>query len=190
MSLFREVDIRGFITESYRIACEHGFHDRELSVEHYLMLVITEIGEAVEADRKCACQSYLEMYYDDIASGTDFKEAFEENIKDTPADELADVCIRLFDLCGTFGIQPLDMPDVLLDKYAYKIDGKSFCERCFMMVSVLTDNRNMLGLDWIVTETLMYIVRICDEMGIDIWEHIRLKMRYNESRPRMHGKSY
>lgn len=38
--------------EAFKIACEHGFHDTELSNEHYLMLVITELSEAVEADRK------------------------------------------------------------------------------------------------------------------------------------------
>ena len=38
--------------KAYRIACDHGFHDKELSNEHCLMLVITELSEAVEADRK------------------------------------------------------------------------------------------------------------------------------------------
>ncbi len=37
---------------AYKTACEHGFHDKELSNSHYLMLVITELSEAVEADRK------------------------------------------------------------------------------------------------------------------------------------------
>lgn len=38
--------------KAYRIAYDHGFHDKELSNEHCLMLVITELSEAVEADRK------------------------------------------------------------------------------------------------------------------------------------------
>ena len=37
---------------AYKIAKEHGWHEQELSDETYLMLIITEIAEAVNADRK------------------------------------------------------------------------------------------------------------------------------------------
>lgn len=43
--------------EAYATACNKGFHDEKHSDEHYLMLVITEIAEAVQADRKgTACR--------------------------------------------------------------------------------------------------------------------------------------
>ena len=38
--------------KAYRNAVTHGFHDEELSNEHCLCLVISELMEAVEADRK------------------------------------------------------------------------------------------------------------------------------------------
>nr|DAK02209.1 MAG TPA: NTP-PPase-like protein [Caudoviricetes sp.] len=38
--------------KAYRNAVAHGFHDKELSNEHCLCLVISELMEAVEADRK------------------------------------------------------------------------------------------------------------------------------------------
>lgn len=41
-----------FIKRAHEMACRHGFHDKELSLEHCLMLVITEISEMVEAHRK------------------------------------------------------------------------------------------------------------------------------------------
>ena len=37
---------------AYQCACKHGFHDKEYSDKHWLMLIITEISEAVDADRK------------------------------------------------------------------------------------------------------------------------------------------
>ena len=37
---------------AYKTAKAHGWHDKELSDETYLMLIITEIAEAVQADRK------------------------------------------------------------------------------------------------------------------------------------------
>lgn len=30
----------------------HGFHDKEYPLNHWLMLVVTEVAEIVEADRK------------------------------------------------------------------------------------------------------------------------------------------
>ena len=33
--------------QAYKIACNHGFHDKELSNEHFLCLVISELMEAV-----------------------------------------------------------------------------------------------------------------------------------------------
>lgn len=37
---------------AYKTACENGFHDKDLSNAHILCLVISELMEAVEADRK------------------------------------------------------------------------------------------------------------------------------------------
>ena len=37
---------------AYQCACRPGFHDKEYSNAHCLMLIITEIIEAVDADRK------------------------------------------------------------------------------------------------------------------------------------------
>ena len=37
---------------AYKTACKHGWHEEDLSNEHLLCLVISELMEAVEADRK------------------------------------------------------------------------------------------------------------------------------------------
>lgn len=58
----------------HRIAREKGFWDQKRNIGEALMLIVTEIAEAMEAHRK----------QDD------------ENFK----EELADTFIRLFDLCG------------------------------------------------------------------------------------------
>ena len=38
--------------KAYRNAVAHGWHEENLSDEHFLCLVISELMEAVEADRK------------------------------------------------------------------------------------------------------------------------------------------
>ena len=44
--------INDFIERAYTNSLEHGFHDEKTSFEHQMMLVISEISEAIEADRK------------------------------------------------------------------------------------------------------------------------------------------
>lgn len=46
------INLNALCDRAYKIACEHGFHDNELSNEHCLCLVISDLMEAVEADRK------------------------------------------------------------------------------------------------------------------------------------------
>lgn len=46
------INLNALRDRAYKTACEHGFHDKELSNEHLLCLVISELMEAVEADRK------------------------------------------------------------------------------------------------------------------------------------------
>lgn len=47
-----KIDFNALRDRAYKCACAHGFHNTELSNGHLLMLVITELSEAVEADRK------------------------------------------------------------------------------------------------------------------------------------------
>lgn len=46
-----KIDLNTLRDRAYKTACEHGFHEQELSNEHCLCLVISELMEAVEADR-------------------------------------------------------------------------------------------------------------------------------------------
>ena len=50
--MMSKIDLNDLRDKAYKNACEHGFHDQELSNEHCLCLIISELMEAVEADRK------------------------------------------------------------------------------------------------------------------------------------------
>jgi NTP pyrophosphatase (non-canonical NTP hydrolase) len=67
----------------HEIAREKGFWDKERNIGELLMLIVSELGEALEAHRK-------------NQTGMMQKDTFE--------DELADVFIRLFDMCAGLGI--------------------------------------------------------------------------------------
>jgi NTP pyrophosphatase (non-canonical NTP hydrolase) len=97
-----------------------GFWDNERNVGELLMLVTSELGEALEAHRKGR--------FADWSNVKDDGYGFASLIKDTFEDEIADAVIRLLDLSAG--------------------------------------------------------------LGIDLERHINAKVRYNASRPKLHGKLY
>ena len=72
--------------EIHANAVAKGFWDKPHSNEHYLMLVITELSEAVEAHRKGRMASIPERIED--FPNKAFVPSFESHIKDTLEDEL------------------------------------------------------------------------------------------------------
>ena len=182
-----------FIDRAYKCACEHGFHDRELSVEHYLMLVITEVSEAVEADRKNLkanlgkYERELNKYEKLVGYDTRFNCAFEKYVKNSVGDELADVCIRLYDMCGALGLD-IDCECGFDAEHESWYRSRTFCELCYSLsarvVGVVDD------MSYGVQECLRFCHSIAHVNGIDLERHIELKMQYNEQRPKLHGKKY
>ena len=84
-------------------AKQKGFWDDKREIGTLLMLVVSELSEALEADRKnmhCDFDTFDKMNRNDIQ----FNQAFYANIKDSFEDEIADTFIRLFDLVGFLGI--------------------------------------------------------------------------------------
>ena len=84
--------------EIYNRNVEKGFWDHERNIGEMLMLVVSELGEAMEALRKGKMAPEREpgLAYD--------KDWFAANIKDTFEDEVADALIRILDMCGGLGI--------------------------------------------------------------------------------------
>lgn len=94
-----------------------GFDVSKANIGQTLMLVVSELAEALEADRKNR-MNMLPAFERDMQYGrletSDFdvesencdwiKNRFETTIKDTFEDEIADTFIRLLDLCGGLGI--------------------------------------------------------------------------------------
>ena len=78
-----------------------GFWDKDRNVGEMLMLVVSELGEAMEAHRKGRFTDSCEPDIKDIPPTiTDF----EVRVKDTFEDEIADAVIRLMDLSAGLGI--------------------------------------------------------------------------------------
>ena len=114
---------------AYKTACEHGFHDEELSNEHCLCLVISELMEAVEADRK-GKQPLIEQFNCGMSyPKNNLKQVYDCCIKGTVAEELADAVIRLLDLAGlrNLNLNRFSPVNVVLRKKNFH--GKYICYR-------------------------------------------------------------
>lgn len=180
-----------YIKRAYENACKHGFHDKKLSVEHCLMLVITEIAEAVEADRKDMHADVL-GFEERTRVYPDFIERFEAYIKDSFEDELADIYIRLCDTAGMLGIeyeQRIIDADMNV-RFSYDLKGeKRLTEKMYFLIDILTDDKDYMPLEKIGTG-LFFIEWLAKDYDIDLAWHVEQKMKYNETRANLHGKKY
>lgn len=173
---------------AYKCAVVHGWHEENLSDEHFLCLVISELMEAVEADRKGmhANRANFEYYMKQRKRDDgEFMYTFKHDIKDSVEDELSDACIRLLDLAGLRGYD--------LDSFDYEgsdtedYSDMSFTESMFRICTYVTDNFYRDEPFILLNE----IFAFCRDRNIDIFWYIEQKMKYNELRPFMHGgKAY
>lgn len=94
-----------------------GFDASKENIGQTLMLVVSELSEALEADRKGKRNrlkafeqelGYVKLSISDFETENDYcdwiKDRFETILKDTFEDEIADAVIRLLDLCAAFEI--------------------------------------------------------------------------------------
>lgn len=85
-----------------------GFWDEDYNLSEKLMLVVSEIAEAQEADRKERFanlnESQISVLKGWVQDDDFFIREFTNKVKDTFEDEMADAVIRILDLCYHRGI--------------------------------------------------------------------------------------
>lgn len=181
-----EKELNALRDECYKIACDHGFHAVRYRPQHFLCLVISELMEAVEADRKDKHADLL--MFKQANEVFTFSGAFEHCIKDTVEDELADAAIRILDLAGVLG-ENIGMRywsavnQHQEDTVDYYRKNSSFTEVIYRIVSLLTYPVRY-------GEAMYMLFVLAELMGFDLMQHIELKMKYNRTREYKHGKRY
>lgn len=169
-----KVELNSLIQRAYRCAKMHGFHEKECSREHNLCLIVSELMELIQADRKHH-HADLESYKRDNFQ-LDFRHAFAAYIMNSFEDELADVCIRIFDYCGTFN-EELMIDDSV--EYCGKPDD--LAEEIFLVI------QESFFQEYDVSYLLGVCVQLANVYGVDLYWHIQQKMKYNEQRPYKYG---
>lgn len=177
------MDLNKLRNQVYTMACKHRFHNEEHNNEHWLMLVITELAEAVEADRKGLYitapikEEYIRYQFYEF-----HPPIFDLYIKETVDAELADAFIRLLDLAGLKGMD-------LESDYIFISDlGPDFISSMYNICKGLT--YSVYSLSGRVRHAIESIVLLCQKMKIDLEWVTEEKMKYNSMREYKHGKKY
>lgn len=168
-----------------------GFHDRDVSLPEIFGLIISEMCEAMEAERK---GRVIENNIYDMVLSCDagFENVFKQTVKDTVSDELADVFIRCMDAIGKYN---KGNNDVILFNHCIeerinqmKDTPNTFACYVYVLSSWATMNKKTC------CQNLAVIMEICAAIAIihnvDLGKAIEAKIRYNESRGYKHGKKY
>lgn len=174
----------------YATEVAHGFHDEEHTVDHELGMVLSKIGEAINADCNPNAPVPTQKNIDEILKlplGA-FIAYFNDHIKGSVVDELADVAIRLLDLAGSMDVEFDDEGN--LEETILASDA-TLPDQLFGF-SVSLDSLTFDFADGIeFAETLQNITDIAkDYTHLNLWQVVRLKMLYNDMRPRLNGKKY
>ena len=186
------------IEEAHGNAIERGFYPEgeNKNIGELLMLIVSELGEALEAHRcgrfalKNETTYFVTMFtLDNVKKDHIWISEFESKIKDTFEDEIADVFIRLFDLCGNLGIENLYSQD---DIYVDHKNIGNLLLRCTTFIcnifhAYLWDKKR---LDIEISRNINYLSWLCEIWDIPIEKHIKAKMAYNRTREHKHGKQY
>ena len=105
------INVNDQCAKHHRNMLRKGFDGKDFARD--LMLVVSELSEALEADRKGKDTHKLPLPIEksllcrigdsDFDEGT-WKSYFESYVKDTIQDEIADALLRIMDLCGRYNI--------------------------------------------------------------------------------------
>nr|DAI43228.1 MAG TPA: NTP-PPase-like protein [Caudoviricetes sp.] len=99
MKIITQKELASLAEEAFKNADKHGFYTESTEIETALMLIITEMAEAVQADRHNRHGS-IEDYESEIQMGRDIPTAYKNSLEGTVESEFADIAIRILSLLG------------------------------------------------------------------------------------------
>lgn len=193
--LYNAETLNRYAKDCHQRAVAKGFWDGKHTIYHYLMLALGELHEAIEADR---LGKWAKLDPDTIDTlqrieGAPYAQEFLRLVKDTVEDEIADAVIRLLDLLGCLlkGVE-LTQEEVNMVPAAYDNDTppNMLTDALFVVVSgsvySISTDKEFIS----VLSPIKSLENLCDHLGIDLMTHIELKLKYNATRPALHGKKY
>lgn len=179
---------------AYKTAVEHGFHEDVKPVVFYFGLVMSEAGEAINADRK-GLHADAKGFEEDEANGLPFAENFKKYIKDSVEDEIADIVIRLLDFAGLKGYELSLISCYQQSKHLVLRELKK-CGLSGVLFQLMWALSDAFGQDRTAPCINSLFCIFSDNFETttgsdkDLWWFVERKMKYNEQRPMLNGKKY
>lgn len=179
---------------AYKTAIAHGFHEEARPDAYWLGLVMSEMGEAINADQK-GLHANVVRFVEDMELGNPFKESFEAHIKDSLEDELADIVIRLLDFAGLRGyeLSTDEDPAPFILSALEELKTSGLPGLLVIFIYALFYNYRFNNLEKCVCRTILIISGCFKKItgrDYDLWWFVEQKMQYNELRPKLNGKKY
>ena len=192
--LYNAETLNRYAKDCHQRSVAKGFWDVPHSVGHCLMLAYGELHEAIEADRigKWAKLTPEAVKNLRVVSDGAFTKAFLWFVKDTVEDEIADAVIRLLDLLGWMieSGGPLVSIDYVRGEFGNTAPPKEFTDALLRVVCSSVLPFSFCSTLDAVLAPIKSLEQLCDHLGIDLMTHIELKLKYNATRPALHGKKY
>lgn len=206
------LNIRHLEESIYNNAVSHSFHDNHTSMEHDVMMIITELCEAINAhrardifpkniydviqmaikDRKIEPDTTISSFYEDLNNNrASIKGAYEEYIQGTFTEELADAYIRCIDYIAYH--QLAKMVRVTLDSlssvkrtlFENQLRGLTLPHMIHVVIRFYYK-----GDVYDPAILLLGISSIANIFKIELSDFIHAKIIFNINRPILHGKQY
>lgn len=186
------MNIPNYIERFYTAAQEKGFYDESWNITTEKALIITEICEAIQADRKdrranvehfkerfAQIEEYAKL--DPLYLENTFAEMYQRHIKDTVEDEIAGAMGRIFGLMGRMKWYRQHFHEDNKEIYQKEAD-QPFPEAMYSVIVGITEEETNYA--------LAMLILIAEKEKVDIEWHLEQVLRYNKTRPQKHGCKY
>lgn len=183
------IDLRELVQQSFEIATSKGWWDKPRSDAWLILLMQSEISEAVEDFRKG--KGITEVWYEEnLGNGNVAISSTGKLGVDKPCgipSEIADVIIRIADFCGFKGMDLIPvagLPNVEFDEALAK--SHSEIAKAYDDLS-----KTPSAPDWSaslhLSSAVQWLVNFCLANDINIEKVIAEKAEFNKTRPQRHG---
>ena len=169
----------------WEIATAHGWHEQPIPTAQYCGLIMTEMAEAVEADRNGRRSEDAEfkraLTFEADNKDSYFKACYKDYIKGSIEEEFADVVIRVLDMAQEVHGDKMRWLGYYPYGQVYQ-ENESFIENAWYFIREVLNWGTMN-----ISDSVSFMFDWAQDLGIDLWQHIEWKMKYNELRPYKHG---
>jgi len=183
-------DLLKLSTVVYQGNKDRGFTYGEERKKTLEALVVCELCEAIEADRKSRRANVNGFIRDCMSDQVEFDaSSFKEHIKDSVEDELADTIIRILDLFPRISWKQSLLSLAPDFKWGFVFDGnQTMCDQLLDAIDIC--RKKGIDEDIRLVQAIYYIEKMAEFHEIDIWYHVSLKLEFNATREHKHGKEY